>query len=250
MVRGIKESKLLSDLLEGQDSNVPVGRTILTNTRENNSKETKSPFDGKPLTNLHVDQFDAFGKSRQDRATKRNEDTSDVAFSDRAVINDGLIVESAFDNEGGVINFVRTNGQVFDVDGLLTQADFGRGATGPKGDPGFDAYGGDDGEEGPEGDTGCEGAEGKDGELGPPGKDGEDGPTGIQGPGGQPGPPGPMGPFGPLGREGHEGARGPRGLSCLSDSGSAGPDGASINPNVVISATEPSGNVVLWGIPE
>lgn len=250
MQQGIKQSKLVSDLYEGNDRNVPVGRVILTNTAKNNSKETQPQTAGQPLTSLHLEQFDAFGRSRQQKATKRDEENSTVNFADREVPNDGLIVEAAFDDNGGVLNLVRANGQVMTVDGFLVQPDFGRGATGPKGDPGFDAHDGYDGEDGPEGEPGCEGPEGALGEIGPMGAAGADGAQGIPGPIGQPGPTGVPGPMGPMGRFGHEGARGPAGPACEADSGGAGSAGSQVNGDVVISSSEPGDTAVLWGIPE
>lgn len=250
MQQGVKSSRLVSNLFEGNDKNVPVGRTILTNNPKHNSKGTKPQTEGQPLTSLHIDQFDAFGRSRQQRATKRDDENSEVSFSEREILNDGLIVEAAFDSSSGVLNMVRANGEVLPIDGFLTQPDFGKGATGPKGEPGLEAFDGYDGEDGPDGDPGCEGKEGDVGEMGAMGQAGADGAQGIPGPVGQPGPAGMMGQVGPMGRFGHEGARGPAGLVCEAESGAPGTEGQSVNDSVVISSSEPEDNAVLWGIPE
>jgi len=247
---GIRESRLLANLLEGHEERVPVGRTIITNNAREISKDIMPRTAGHPLTTLHIDQFDVFGGSKQQKAAKRDEQDSGVAYKDREIINDGLIVEAAFDDTGGLINIVKKNTQILVIDGLLTQADFGTGATGPKGDHGFDAYDGFDGDEGPEGQPGCAGAEGKDGESGTRGESGKDGAQGIPGPIGQQGLEGIPGQLGDMGRFGHEGGRGRPGSVCDTEPGAAGTPGASTNSNVVISPTEPDNLTVLWGLPD
>lgn len=249
MVKGVKYSKLVSDLYEGKTQNVPVGKVIVTNTPKHNSEGTAPLTAGTPLNNLELDQFDVFGTTRQNKSLGR-EESNDVDFKGRDVVNDGLILEGAFDVQNGVINLVRRNGSVLAIDGLLTQADFGIGPTGPAGESGYDGYDGDDGDDGNDGDEGCEGPEGALGEIGPMGKAGEDGPQGIAGPIGQTGLEGQMGPVGPMGRFGHEGARGERGATCEAEPGSPGTEGTPLNTSVVISQSEPDNTAVLWGIPE
>ena len=247
---GIRESKLLANLLEGKESRVPVGKTIITNNAHEITKGIMPRTAGHPLTTLHIDQFDAFGSSKQQKAAKRDDQVSDVAYVEREVINDGLIVEAAFDDSGGLINMVKKNSQILVIDGLLTQADFGTGATGPKGDHGFDAYDGFDGDEGADGATGCAGPEGAEGQPGPRGASNADGAQGIPGHIGQQGPEGIQGQVGDMGRFGHEGARGRPGSVCETELGAAGVPGAAANSNVVISPTEPDNLTVLWGLPD
>lgn len=250
MNRGIQGSKLLSDLYEGRDHNVPVGKNILTNDASRMEKRLLPLTEGSPLTSLHMDQFDVFGSDRDSKAAKRDEDQNNVHFKDRAVLNDGLLVEAAFEGDDGVLNLVRRNGDVVQIKDFLVQSDFGIGATGPMGDRGYDGYNGDDGDDGKDGDIGCEGPPGPLGLIGPPGDDGEDGTRGATGPMGQEGETGLQGFIGDKGRYGHEGARGKAGPDCVGGGqGEAGPAGASLNPSVVISETEPGETAVLWGIP-
>ena len=250
MIGGIKQSVLVSNLLEGNDESVPIGQKIITNTVKDNSKNLMPRTEGEKLTSLHIDQFDAFGTWRQSKAAKRDDAEGDVAYADREIINDGLIVEASFDSEGGVINMVRKNAQVLMIDGLLTQADFGKGPTGPRGDHGHPGYDGFDGNDGPDGPAGCAGPKGADGPQGEMGQAGADGPQGIPGPIGQQGPEGIQGQDGDMGRFGHEGARGARGIQCDAEPGSAGAPGAAVNTSVVISASEPDNLTVLWGLPD
>jgi hypothetical protein len=250
MIGGIKQSVLVSNLLEGNEERVPIGQKIITNTVKSNSKDLMPRTAGQKLTSLHIDQFDVFGAYRQSKATKRDDAKGDVSYAEREIINDGLIVDAAFDAEGGVVNMVRKNAQVLMVDGLLTQGDFGTGPTGPKGEPGHPGYDGFDGNDGPTGPTGCAGPNGGDGPQGEMGQAGADGPQGIPGPMGGPGPEGIQGQDGDMGRYGHEGARGARGIQCDAEPGSTGTPGAAANTSVVISASEPDNLTVLWGLPD
>lgn len=249
MVQGIKQSSLLSDLYEENESKVPVGQNILTNTT--GIRERLQPLTrGNPLTTLRAEQFDAIGSSRQGKAVKWDSEKGSVTFKDRDVLNDALIEDVAFEPEDGTLNIVRRNGELLQIRGFLVQSDFGVGPTGPRGAKGYDGHDGDSGDEGRDGEQGCEGPPGPLGLEGPMGEPGKDGLTGPTGPIGQEGATGLQGPPGDQGRYGHEGARGRPGPSCVGGgAGAKGPDGESVIPHVVISATEPEGNVVLWGIP-
>lgn len=250
MAIGIKQSRLLADLLEGKKQNVPVGRTVVSHNIAKNPDTVMPLTKGQPLTSLHIEEFDVFGSSRQNQSVKRNDNTNSAAFIAREVVNDGLLVEGAFDPEDGTVNLVRRNGEVLVIPGMLVQADFGSGPTGPRGDPGIDAHDGYDGEDGPDGSSGCVGAEGRDGEFGPMGQPGADGPQGVPGPIGETGDTGIQGSMGPTGRYGHEGARGRKGSDCSNTAGPSGSSGVSGNGSVVISSSAPSAGVFLWGIPE
>lgn len=250
-MNGVKESKLLSDLYEGHDHNVPVGKNILTNTASQVDKKLLPHSSGSPLTSLHMDQFDVFGDDRELKEAKRNADQDDVEFRTREVLNDGLIVEAAFEDQDGVLNLVRRNGEVLQIKGFLIQSDFGRGPTGPQGERGYDGYDGEDGEDGPDGAVGCEGPPGPLGLQGSPGEPGEDGVRGNQGPMGQEGAVGLQGPQGEKGRFGHEGARGRPGPDCIGgEDGPQGEQGTTPEFNVVLSDSNPGGNTVIWGKPE
>lgn len=249
MIKGIDRSDLLSDLYEGKSKKVPVGKKIIYQDHEKNSDDVKPITAGQPVTNLDIDQFDAFGSERQGKATKRDTLEDEIEFNDREQINDGLIDEVSFDKEEGSLVIVKKNGKVINVSGLLTQSDYGVGEQGPVGEPGLPGFEGYDGEDGEEGEDGCEGPEGSQGSTGTMGAIGADGVTGVQGPFGQNGLEGIMGPVGERGINGYEGSRGPAGTECEAGSGPPGPDGADPNMSVVISSDEPP-NAVLWGIPE
>lgn len=249
MVRGITNSKLLSDMHERTERDVPIGQNILTNDSAAVSEKILPLTRGQPVTSLHMDQFDVFGRSRQNKAAVRDSSENNVAFQDREQINDGLVADAGFDDTNGLLNIVKQNSEVLVINGFLTQSDFGRGATGPQGARGFDGYEGDDGDDGPDGGAGCEGPKGETGLIGEMGEPGKDGPPGIPGPMGQEGWTGLQGPPGDMGRIGHEGARGPKGHECLSDGGADGENGRALNGSVVINSSEPSSDSVLWGIP-
>jgi len=250
-MKGIKESKLLSNLYEGNDHSVPVGKNILTNTASQVDKKLLPHSSGSPLTSLHMEQFDVFGDDRESKAAKRNVNTDTVDFNTREVKNDGLLVEAAFESKDGTLNLVRRNGEVVQIKDFLIQSDFGRGPTGPRGERGNDGDDGDTGDDGPDGAVGCEGPPGP---LGLPGEQGDPGEDGIQGRKGPMGPEGDVGiqgPVGEKGRYGHEGARGQPGPECIGgEDGPAGPAGATIESTVIISESNPGGNAVIWGKPE
>tara|TARA_B100000700_G_scaffold101966_1_gene114995 strand:+ start:47332 stop:48087 length:756 start_codon:yes stop_codon:yes gene_type:complete len=248
---GIKESKLLSDLYEGNDSNVPIGQNILVNDASKVEDRLKPLTSGDPLTSLHVDQFDAFGRELEGKSAKRDTQEDDVEFTTREVVNDGLIVEAAFNAESGTLNLVRRNGDVVQVHDFFVQSDFGIGATGPKGERGYDGHDGDDGEDGLDGEKGCPGAPGELGLIGPMGDPGEDGPHGIAGPIGQEGEVGLQGVQGDQGRYGHEGARGQKGPDCINEGqGAQGAAGKTVNATTVISRSDPGDSAVMWAVPQ
>jgi hypothetical protein len=251
VIKGISESKLVSDLYENKNQNVPVGKTILYNDLDKLPEEAKPLNAGEPITNLDLSQFDAFGIERQTLSTKRDSDTDEVTFSERAVVNDGLLVEGAFKEEDGCLVLVKANGEVLEVDGFLRQSDFGSGPPGTKGDIGYDGDYAFDGRDGKEGDDGCGGSDGSEGDLGTQGNTGDDGPPGVSGPPGQVGQKGVQGSIGNPGRIGQEGARGPRGSRC--DGGGQGPtgaDGVSPYDTVVITSSTPDSLTLIWAIPE
>lgn len=245
---GIKNSKLVADLLEGKTSQVPVGQRALYNDVDKNSKDVLPLTVGQNTTELTIDDFDVFG-DRNSLSVKRDPSTNTVSFSERGALNDGLIEEAAFDDEGGHLVIVRRNGSELRIPGFMRQPDMGRGRPGPTGPAGNDAFDGDDGDDAPDGDSGCSGESGSQGDPGPVGEAGKDGPQGISGPIGEIGEKGPVGRPGPAGRFGDEGARGMRGTPCDAAPGPAGTPGTSPNSAVVVSASAPDSSAFIWGIP-
>lgn len=252
MVTGVKGSELVSDLLEGKQQKVPVGRRVVYHEIEKNDAEVLPQTAGQELTHLHISQFDAFGLENESLAAKRDEHGNEVEFNTKDVQNDGLVAEAAFQDGDGKLVLVRRDGTTLEIDGFLSQSDFGTGLSGPRGNPGLEGDDAFDGEDGSDGGEGCAGEEGGIGELGPLGKTETDGVQGIPGPLGGPGPPGPQGPPGKTGRFGHEGGRGRTGSSCGGGgSGGAGEDGQAPIFNVVISSEPPQDSkAVLWGVLE
>lgn len=241
-------SKLVADMYEGKERHITVGQRIFTQDGRFLTEKEKPLSFGAGLTGLDISQFDAFGSDRQQLIPKRNDDNNELDFIEPFANNMLQIAAVAFDNESGILRFVRKNGEEFEITGFLTQPDFGVGLPGLRGPPGIDGFEGYDGSDGSDGPTGCDGEEGPCGEEGVPGESGEDGPQGPQGPPGGPGPEGLRGFDGEQGRTGNEGCEGKQGCpgECLGTIGTAG-----VSPifTVVFSATEPTDNrVYLWGV--
>lgn len=153
-----------------------------------------------------------------------------------------------FDQNMGLLTFIKKNGDVLQVAGLPTLSSFGSGKPGKRGAPGAPGRPGRDGRDGDTGTVGCAGRPGERGLTGPDGEDGEDGiqgQTGYDGYQGDPGNPGPVGPPGPTGPIGPRGNDGP---SCIA--GPVGPTGpAPITVAVVSTVTPGDSRVFAWLYP-
>lgn len=233
---GITQSDRLSAARSGDSKTVPIGQTIFTNKR----KATGS------LTEPDMKVLRSYG--HEGKKVIRDTQTNSLTYTNTELVNNKRVVEVSF-HQGSMV-FVRANGEIFTIDGFLTQSDFGVGPTGPRGDPGRNGFDGYEGDDGDEGDTGCPGPKGEIGDTGAFGKDGKDGPQGPRGPEGCEGPRGEVGLRGPVGINGFEGERGLQGTSCASGKGATGAAGASLRTNVIISTNEPDNLSVVWGVPQ
>jgi hypothetical protein len=132
----------------------------------------------------------------------------------------GTVKSADYDRETGLLKLVNSDNSVVLVQGLLTSANIGIGATGPTGPQGDKGVNGRDGKDGRDGAIGCIGPKGDVGPAGPAGGYGGIGPRGPVGPTGPQGAQGLPGEKGEIGITGPQGTTGPQGLA-----GQAGPTG-------------------------
>lgn len=246
-VKGISNAALFKKAVEGDQAQVPIGQTIITNTPQNNSANVRLENEGASIENLSLSQFDSYG---HETLSVGRDDTSNIVSYSSDTATNGRIAELSFNKDKGCINLVKQDGSILTIDGFLTQNDYGVGPTGPRGDRGKDMPDGWDGEDGKEGCEGCKGLKGSAGEEGMFASDGVDGPQGEAGVDGCEGTQGAQGPVGPAGRKGDEGSRGYRGEQCSEDGkGSVGAQGPELNTSAVISSEAPDNLSVLWAVP-
>ena len=216
--------------LDNKSVSVPIGKTVLTNKKINNSLNVQAAMDGTEIDSPKLETIDAPGyDGKQAYRTNKDEVYFDLPI-DRTALQ---VAEASFDTGTGVFTIVRKNGTKLQISSLLRQIDFGVGPQGPRGNDGIDGTEGDNGVDGTDGITGCAGtygAEGRTGETGDPGKEGDVGATGPYGP---IGPTGPRGDTGAQGTAGFEGKRGLCGYTCPTTMrGPCGEIGNTMNANV------------------
>lgn len=231
-VNGVSDSPLLERAVYGDQSRVPIGTPVITNNKLKNSKEIQLLITGADLTEPMLNHFESFGYDGKEAF--RESKSNSINFRDRQNVNDRLVIEWAYDVDTGSLVLVRSNKEELRIDGLLRQADFGIGATGPRGLPGRDGKDGFDGFDGKDGQAGCPGEQGPIGDIGTPGREGNPGIIGLQGPDGCEGSTGDRGVMGPQGVNGFEGSRGLTGPSCGDDKiGAVGSTGAAFGQGVL-----------------
>lgn len=246
-VRGISKSALYKRAVEGDVSQVPIGKTILTNDIEKNSANVRFEGQGQEIETLQLKMFACYG--REELQVVRKNLSSAIDYASREILNNGLVKEVSFDKQNGVLNIVKQNGELLAIPGFLCQKDFGVGPAGPCGDRGKDGHDGEDGRHGKKGETGCAGIEGPVGIYGDTGIDGEEGDLGGEGDAGCEGTEGPQGAVGAAGISGFEGSRGFRGDGCSkAETGPAGQAGAALNNRFAITDA-PDALSVFWAFP-
>lgn len=236
-VNGVSDSPLLEKAVNGDQSRVPIGAPVITNTKSQMSKGVQLLIPGADLITPELTQFEVFGVDGKEAF--RNDKTNGIEFRDRTTPNDKLIAEWSYDPTEGCLVLVRTNKKEERVFGFLRQESLGVGPTGPRGDPGKDGKDGRSGRDGGEGEPGCPGEPGPAGDEGAPGNEGNPGLIGLTGPEGCEGASGDRGLVGPLGRPGFEGSRGMTGPSCEEDrDGNTGPQGIAFGKGVLFGAAQ------------
>lgn len=233
--------------LDNNSVTVPIGRTVFTNVKKQNSKAVQSAQTGDELKAPTYQLIEAPGYDGE-QAYRTNVD--DVYFDapiDRA---SRQIAECSFDPDKGILQIVRKNGEVIAATSFLRQIDFGVGPQGPRGDSGKDQEDGVDGRDGADGITGCAGPNGAEGRPGPMGDFGIEGVVGPQGMFGPLGPTGPRGDRGIQGPPGFEGKRGLCGPSCPTTSqGPCGPVGQTMKKEVSLE-DHPQMDDLIWAAAE
>lgn len=242
----MSDYSLTQGVLDSSSQIVPVGRTIVTNTKTLNSAKVQTAMTGLDVNLPAIGEFSATGY--EGKQVFRNNDET-VYFDTPQDRTSLLVAEIAFDDDKGVLKIVRKSGAILEITGFLRQVDFGEGVTGPRGTPGNDGRDGKDGSDGATGAKGCAGTYGRDGytgDEGPQGIDGLQGPTGLVGP---IGPTGPDGDTGPTGPQGFDGAQGPCGFSCPSTTvGATGATGNTLS-GYVQTGLYPTYLDVAWASP-
>lgn len=234
-------------VLDNKSVSVPIGRTVLTNIKSQNSLKVQAAQTGAEVvapifTAIVAPGYDGEQAYRTD---------ADVVYFDTPVDRNALrIAEIVFDDKTGVLTFYRKNGSHFEVTSFLRQIDFGVGPAGTRGDPGKDGTMGEDGIDGKDGTVGCAGVQGIEGRPGPQGDPGKEGEVGSAGPYGPLGPTGPRGDVGATGVPGFEGKRGLCGFSCPTTSrGPCGPQGKTMS-GYVQTGPYPKNNDLIWAAAE
>lgn len=247
-IKGVSNSPLLEKAMAGDQTDVPIGSPVITNTRTANSSSIQDLMSGVALNEPILGQFEEEGSEGLE--AHREPSSNSLVFQERTQVNERLVVEWSFNPNSGKLVLVRANKDELEIDGFLRQDSFGHGATGPRGNPGIDGFDGFDGDDGEDGDDGCPGPQGKDGPIGEPGVEGEQGRVGPTGPDGCEGATGDRGAKGPTGRPGFEGPRGRTGPSCSSDSsGGAGAAGLAFGKGVIFGAAAASDpEVAIMGL--
>lgn len=233
--------------LDNKSVSVPIGKTVLTNNKSNNSLNVQACMSGTEIDSPKLETIDAPGYNGK-QAYRTNDDQ--VYFGspiDRTALQ---VAEASFDKDTGVFTIVRKDQSKLQISSLLRQVDFGLGPQGPRGDDGLDGLDGDDGKDGKDGETGCagpNGADGRDGPIGDPGLEGDIGANGAYGP---LGPTGPRGDTGAEGSAGYEGKRGLCGYTCPTTMrGPCGPAGSTMNKNVA-TGLYPTNLDLIWAADE
>lgn len=230
-------------VLDNKSVAVPIGATVITNTKNQNSLRVQDAMTGQEVTAPSYQHIDAPGHDGE-QTYRTNAD--ELYFGTPIDTNAYRVAEVVFDDDTGILTFYRNNGTHFEVTSFLRQVDFGIGPAGPRGDPGKNGTDGDDGREGKDGQTGCAGRAGIEGRPGPPGDPGLEGEVGAAGPVGPLGPTGPRGDVGATGEVGFEGKRGLCGPSCPTTSrGPCGPQGQAMSENVG-TGLYPKSNELIW----
>lgn len=230
-------------VLDNKSVSVPIGVTVLTNKKRNNSLKVQKVMTGVAVEAPGIGLIEAPGYDGE-QAYRNN---SDEVYFDTPIDRKSLqISEVSFDDKKGILTFIRKNGQMISSTSFLRQIDFGVGPAGSRGDPGKNGRTGEDGKDGKDGETGCAGPNGNDGRNGPVGDQGLEGDVGADGYVGPLGPTGPRGDRGPTGVPGFEGKRGLCGFSCPTTSrGPCGPVGNTMNKNVATGAF-PTNLDLIW----
>lgn len=240
-------NELTIAVLDNKSVTVPIGVTVLTNKKSQNSLKVQDAMTGEKVVALPFTSIDAPGYEGE-QAFRDN--SSQVYFGtpvDRQALR---TVEAVFNDETGVLTFYRQNGKSYEITSLMRQIDFGIGPTGPRGDPGRPGRDAEDGKDGKDGQAGCAGPRGPEGRPGPMGDPGIEGEVGAPGPYGPLGPTGPRGDIGFAGPPGFEGKRGLCGFSCPTTSrGPCGPQGNTMNKNVAI-GPYPTHLDLIWAAAE
>lgn len=239
---------LTKKLLDGDTSEVPVGVNVLTNKPDQNSPNVKRITTGTPLQNLQLGYFEAEGYEATQ--VERDPENNELTFETPQDPNILRSVDWAFDNDAGILTFVRRNKESVQIPSFLRQSDFGSGPQGPRGNPGLMGRNGKDGDDGRDGIPGCAGEEGNDGRQGVEGARGAEGPVGPTGPAGPRGIRGERGEQGPEGIIGFEGLRGPCGFSCPANLvGPDGPQGLTLDGRICTGA-KPAKTCLIWATPD
>lgn len=233
--------------LDNNSVTVPIGRTVFTNTKKQNSKPVQAAQTGDEMLAPSYQLIEAPGYDGE-QAYRSNVD--DVYFDKPLDRESRQIAECSFDNDKGLFTIIRKNGEVLTASSFLRQIDFGVGAQGARGDSGKDQEDGVDGREGTDGVTGCAGPNGAEGRPGHQGDFGIEGPVGPQGMFGPLGPTGPRGDRGVAGPPGFEGKRGLCGPSCPTTSqGPCGPVGMTMLKEVSL-LPHPPQEALIWAAAE
>jgi len=230
-------------VLDNKSVTVPIGATVITNKKDQNSLIVQSAMTGQEVVAPSYEHIEAPGYDGE----QAYRDNADEMYFGTPVDSNALrIAEIVFDDDTGILTFYRNNGTHFEVTGFLRQIDFGIGPAGTRGNPGKNGTDGDDGREGKDGQTGCAGQTGIEGRPGPTGDPGIEGEVGAAGPVGPLGPTGPRGDVGATGAPGFEGKRGLCGPSCPTTSrGPCGPQGQAMSANVG-TGLYPKQNELIW----
>lgn len=233
--------------LDNRSVTVPIGKTVLTNKKTNNSLNVQAMMTGTEIDSPKLETIDAPGYDGK-QAYRSNSD--EVYFGspiDRTALQ---VAEASFDKDTGVFTIVRKDQSKLQITSFLRQVDFGVGPTGARGDDGTDGDNGDDAKDGKDGQTGCAGPNGADGRNGPVGDPGLEGDIGADGAFGALGPTGPRGDGGTQGMTGFEGKRGLCGYTCPTTMrGPCGAPGNTMNANVA-TGLYPTSLDLMWAADE
>lgn len=230
-------------VLDKKSVTVPIGVTVLTNKKVQNSLKVQVAMTGMDIHTPNYDLIEAPGYNGE-QAYRTNSD--DIVFDTPIDYTKRQIAEASFDDKKGALTFIRKDGTLLVATGFLRQVDFGVGPTGPRGDRGTDGYDGKDGFSPPAGPDGCAGINGVMGRTGAVGDTGAEGAVGDVGAVGPLGATGPQGDIGKMGPRGFEGKRGLCGFSCPTTSrGPCGPQGNTMSP-VVAKGLYPTNLDLIW----
>jgi len=233
--------------LDNKSVSVPIGKTVLTNKKDDCSLNVQTVMDGTEVAAPKLEIIDAPGENGK----QAYRDNADSVYFDKPIDRTAQqLAEGAFDTGTGMLTFVRKNGTKLLISSFLRQVDFGVGPQGPRGDPGIDADDGVDGKDGKDGDVGCAGPNGMEGRNGPVGDPGLEGDIGATGPYGPLGPTGPRGDVGNQGPAGFEGKRGLCGYTCPTTMrGPCGEQGNKMN-DVAQTKPYPTNLDLIWAADE